>query len=97
MSQTSQIEWTEATWNPVVGCTKISPGCKNCNAEPLPKRLQAMGVAGYDNGFKLTILPERLSVPLRRKKRTIYRETGGKMQCHRALAELENQIYREIA
>ncbi len=72
MSQTSQIEWTEATWNPVVGCTKISPGCKNCYAESLSKRLQAMSVAGYDDGFKLTILPERLSVPLRRKKPTIY-------------------------
>lgn len=61
MSQASRIEWTEATWNPTVGCTKISPGCKNCYAEAMAKRLQAMGTPGYENGFKLTILPERLA------------------------------------
>jgi protein gp37 len=72
MSQTSRIEWTEATWNPTVGCTKISPGCKNCYAESMAKRLKAMGTSGYRNGFKLTILPERLEEPLRRKKPTVY-------------------------
>jgi protein gp37 len=72
MSQTSRIEWTEATWNPTVGCTKISPGCKNCYAESMAKRLKAMGTSGYGNGFKLTILPERLEEPLRRKKPTVY-------------------------
>lgn len=72
MSQSSRIEWTEATWNPTVGCTKISPGCKNCYAESMAKRLKAMGTPGYENGFKLTILPDRLEEPLRRKKGTVY-------------------------
>ncbi len=72
MSQTSRIEWTEATWNPTVGCTKISSGCKHCYAETMAIRLKAMGAPGYENGFKLTMLPDRLGEPLRRKKPTIY-------------------------
>src|SRR5690606_8183137 len=72
MSQISRIEWTEATWNPTVGCTKVSPGCKHCYAEVMAKRLQAMGTPGYEDGFKLTLLPERLNEPLKRKKPTIY-------------------------
>lgn len=72
MGQLSKIEWTEATWNPTVGCTKISPGCQNCYAETMARRLQAMGAKGYANGFKLTLLPERLSDPLQRKRPTIY-------------------------
>jgi protein gp37 len=71
MSQ-SRIEWTEATWNPTVGCTKISVGCKHCYAEAMAVRLHAMGTPGYENGFKLTVLPDRLSEPLRRKKPTVY-------------------------
>lgn len=72
MSQTSRIEWTEATWNPTVGCTKISSACKHCYAEAMAVRLHAMGTPGYENGFKLTILPDRLGEPLRRKKPTVY-------------------------
>lgn len=72
MSQKSRIEWTEATWNPTVGCTKISSGCKHCYAEAMSVRLRAMGTPGYENGFKLTILPDRLTEPLRRKKSTVY-------------------------
>jgi protein gp37 len=72
MSQTSRIEWTEATWNPTVGCTKISSGCKHCYAEAMSVRLRAMGTPGYENGFKLTVLPDRLTEPLRRKKPTVY-------------------------
>lgn len=72
MSQSSRIEWTEATWNPTVGCTKISPGCKNCYAESMARRLQAMGTPGYENGFKLTVLPQRLPEPLVRKRPTVY-------------------------
>lgn len=72
MSQVSRIEWTEATWNPTVGCTKISSGCKHCYAEAMAVRLQAMGTSGYENGFKLTVLPDRLDEPLRRKKPTTY-------------------------
>jgi protein gp37 len=72
MSQSSRIEWTEATWNPSVGCTKISPGCKHCYAESMSKRLKAMGTPGYENGFRLTMLAERLQEPLQRKKPTVY-------------------------
>ena len=72
MSTQTSIEWTEQTWNPTVGCTKISPGCQNCYAETMSHRLKAMGVNGYENGFKLTLLPKRLSDPLERKKPTIY-------------------------
>ncbi|HKI12134.1 MAG TPA: phage Gp37/Gp68 family protein [Candidatus Acidoferrum sp.] len=64
MSEQSKIEWTEATWNPVTGCTKISPGCKNCYAERLAKRLKAMGQANYRNGFRLTLQPQMLDLPL---------------------------------
>ncbi|MCK9504527.1 MAG: phage Gp37/Gp68 family protein [Porticoccaceae bacterium] len=68
----SKIEWTEQTWNPVTGCTKVSPGCKHCYAETMSRRLQAMGAPGYENGFKLSLLPERLSQPYRRQKPTMY-------------------------
>jgi len=72
MSSISKIEWTEQTWNPTTGCDKVSAGCKHCYAETMAKRLKAMGVAGYENGFKLSIMPERLEQPLRRKKPTTY-------------------------
>jgi protein gp37 len=72
MTSTTTIEWTEQTWNPTTGCTKISPGCKHCYAEVMAKRLQAMGARGYENGFNLSILPERLTQPLMRRKATTY-------------------------
>lgn len=72
MTTQSAIEWTEQTWNPITGCTKISPGCKHCYADTMARRLQAMGVHGYENGFGLTLLPERLVEPLKRKKPTVY-------------------------
>ncbi len=65
MAQGSSIEWTEATWNPVTGCTKISAGCKHCYAERMAKRLKAMGVPQYRNGFKLTLQPQSLELPLK--------------------------------
>jgi len=68
MGTKSAIEWTEATWNPVTGCTKISPGCKHCYAERLSFRLQAMGQPNYANGFALTLQPHALDLPLRWKK-----------------------------
>lgn len=69
----SKIEWTDATWNPVTGCSKISPGCKHCYAERLSIRLQAMGVEKYKNGFKVTLHPDQLEVPLQwRKSRMIF-------------------------
>ena len=65
MSTNTSIEWTETTWNPVTGCTKVSPGCKNCYAERMARRLQAMGQRNYRNGFKLTLQPHMLNLPLR--------------------------------
>src|SRR5262245_51460601 len=64
----SAIEWTQATWNPVTGCTKVSPGCKHCYAEALAARLQAMGQAKYRHGFRLTLQPNMLESPLTWKK-----------------------------
>jgi protein gp37 len=68
MANNSHIEWTDATWNPVTGCTKISPGCKFCYAERLARRLQAMGQNNYRNGFKVTLQPHMLEHPLRWKQ-----------------------------
>jgi protein gp37 len=62
------IEWTESTWNPVTGCTKISPGCKHCYAERMAKRLRAMGQMRYRNGFEVTLHPDILPYPLQWKK-----------------------------
>lgn len=64
----SSIEWTETTWNPTTGCTKISAGCKNCYAEVLSKRLMAMGQEKYRNNFKLTLHPQTLNEPYGWKK-----------------------------
>ncbi|WHP06347.1 phage Gp37/Gp68 family protein [Acinetobacter corruptisaponis] len=72
MSSESKIEWTERTWNPVKGCTKISPGCKHCYAETMSVRLKAMGTPGYEDGFKLRTLAHRLGEPLKRKTPTVY-------------------------
>lgn len=66
----SKIEWTEATWNPSVGCDKVSAVCKFCYAEVMAHRLHAMGTSGYENGFEFNILPGRLSVPAKIKKPT---------------------------
>ncbi len=64
MGSNSNIEWTDATWNPVTGCSKISPGCKFCYAERLALRLQAMGQRNYVNGFRVTLQPHMLEHPL---------------------------------
>ena len=64
----SRIEWTESTWNPVSGCTKISAGCLNCYAERMAKRLKAMGQRRYRNGFRVTLHPKALDEPYRWKK-----------------------------
>jgi len=68
MSFQSKIEWTEATWNPVTGCSKISAGCKNCYAERLANRLKAMGNPSYRNGFQVTIQERALELPLKWKR-----------------------------
>ncbi|MCY4644479.1 MAG: phage Gp37/Gp68 family protein [Bacteriovoracales bacterium] len=68
MSTTSSIEWTQATWNPLTGCNKISRGCKNCYAERMSNRLYKMGQYNYRNAFRLTIHDHALSIPLKWKK-----------------------------
>lgn len=65
MGLKSTIEWTESTWNPVTGCTKVSQGCKHCYAERMAERLQAMGQPNYRNGFELTLQPQMLELPLK--------------------------------
>lgn len=72
MATESAIEWTERTWNPTTGCTKVSAGCKHCYAEVMARRLQAMEAPGYEKGFKLALHPDRLAQPLARKKPTTY-------------------------
>ena len=68
MGDKSSIEWTDATWNPVTGCSKVSPGCKNCYAERLAARLQTMGNPRYTNGFEVTLHQDQLTLPLRWKQ-----------------------------
>ncbi|CDK99876.1 Phage protein Gp37 [Magnetospirillum gryphiswaldense MSR-1 v2] len=72
MSTNTTIEWTEQTWNPTTGCTKISPGCKHCYAEVMARRLHAMRAPGYDQEFKLALHPHRIFQPQARRKPTIY-------------------------
>jgi protein gp37 len=73
MAEHSTIEWTEATWNPVTGCSKVSTGCKHCYAERLARRLQAMGAVRYRNGFTVTLHPAVLDLPKRwRRPRMIF-------------------------
>ena len=68
MATNSAIEWTESTWNPVTGCTKVSPGCVHCYAERMAKRLRAMGQANYSDGFKVTMHDHAVKLPLTWKK-----------------------------
>lgn len=68
MPQKSKIEWTECTWNPITGCSKISAGCKNCYAERMSRRLQAMGQPQYSEGFKVSVHPDLLDRPRHWKK-----------------------------
>ena len=73
MGDRTAIEWTEATWNPVTGCTKVSQGCKHCYAERLANRLEAMGNPRYANGFQVTLHADLLDLPLRwRDPRVIF-------------------------
>ena len=65
--RTTKIEWTDKTWNPITGCTKFSAGCAHCYAEIMSRRLKAMGLGKYQNGFKLTLHEESLNEPLRWK------------------------------
>src|ERR1044071_7746416 len=68
MSLQSQIEWTDATWNPVRGCTRISPGCHHCYAERFAERFRGVKGHPYEQGFDLRLVPERLNDPFKWKK-----------------------------
>ena len=68
MAVNSAIEWTESTWNPVTGCTKVSPGCAHCYAERMARRLKAMGVSNYRHGFRVAVHPDTLDLPTSWKK-----------------------------
>ena len=73
MAQDTSIEWTDATWNPVTGCTKVGPGCDNCYAERFAERWRGIEGHPYEQGFDLRIWPSRLSQPLKwRKPRMIF-------------------------
>jgi protein gp37 len=65
MADRSRIEWTEATWNPVTGCSKVSPGCAHCYTETFAERWRGVPAYPYEKGFDLRLWPERLEVPLR--------------------------------
>src|SRR5438552_14507385 len=68
MPDRSRIEWTQATWNPVTGCTKVSPGCAHCYAEAFAERFRGVKGHAYEQGFDLKLWPERLAQPLEWKK-----------------------------
>lgn len=73
MTRSHKIQWTSCTWNPVTGCSRVSAGCQHCYAERMGKRLQAMGVAKYRNGFEVTLHPDVLEEPLSwRKPRVVF-------------------------
>jgi protein gp37 len=98
MATQSTIEWTEQTWNPVTGCTKVSPGCKHCYAEVMACRLHAMGTAGYESKFKLTVHESRLNQPLARKKPTTYFVNSMSDLFHEAVPdEFIDHVFNTIA
>jgi protein gp37 len=73
MSEHSKIEWTDATWNPVRGCTKVSPGCKHCYAETFAERFRGVVDHPYEYGFNLRLIPDKLAEPLRwSKSKTVF-------------------------
>ena len=97
MASKHKIEWTEQTWNPTAGCSKVSTGCKNCYAETMAIRLQAIGVKGYENGFQFSIVPDRLNEPLKRKKPTVYFVNSMSDLFHQDMPESYlNQIFEII-
>lgn len=98
MGDHSAIEWTDATWNPVTGCTKISPGCKHCYAERLSARLQAMGNARYRRGFEVTLHLDQLRLPLTwRKPRRIFVNSMSDLFHDEVPADFITQLFEVMA
>lgn len=96
----SKIEWTDQTWNPTTGCTKISPGCKNCYMYREYPRLTAMGIKGYENGNpnEVRLLPERLTAPLRwRKPRMVFVNSMSDLFHDEIPFEYVHQIFQVMA
>ena len=98
MAATTTIEWTDATWNPVTGCTKISPGCDHCYAERLAKRLQAMGNPSYQNGFAVTLQPRMLRLPYKwRKPRLVFVDSMGDLFHEEVPATFIQLVFRVMS
>ena len=96
MVSRSKIEWTDATWNPVTGCTKISSGCKNCYAERMAKRLQKMGSPGYSRRFEVTLHPKRLNAPLSWRSPQVVFVNSMSDLFHASVLEFIRQVFDTI-
>lgn len=97
MPKKSNIEWTEMTWNPVTGCTKISPGCKHCYAETMAKRLVAMGAPRYRNGFSVTLQEDLVDLPRRwRTPRKIFVNSMSDLFHPSIPAEFIGRVFRTM-
>ncbi len=90
----SSIEWTEKTWNPTTGCTKISQGCKHCYAETLAKRLQAMGVEKYRDGFAVRLHPDTLDDPRHWRPSVIFVNSMSDLFHHEIPVEYIQRVFR---
>ena len=94
MADNSAIEWTDATWNPVTGCTKIGPGCDNCYAERFAERFRGVAGHAYEQGFDLTLRPERLSQPGRwHRPRMIFVNSMSDLFHKKVPATFVNQVF----
>jgi protein gp37 len=98
MAQLSHIEWTDATWNPVTGCTKISPGCKHCYAETFAERFRGVPGHPYEQGFDLKLWPERLAAPLRwRESRMIFVNSMSDLFHHGVPDDFIEKVFETMA
>lgn len=98
MATNSHIEWTQMTWNPVTGCTKVSQGCKHCYAERMAKRLRAMGNARYRNGFRVTLHEDLIDLPLRWKQpRLVFVNSMSDLFHHDVPSEFIQRVFEAMA
>lgn len=98
MAGSSTIEWTEMTWNPVTGCTKVSQGCKHCYAERMAARLSAMGSRRYANGFAVTMHEDLIDVPRKWKKaRTVFVNSMSDLFHEHVSAHFIERVFRTMA
>lgn len=97
MGGSSRIEWTNMTWNPVTGCTKVSQGCKHCYAERMAKRLKAMGVERYRDGFKVTLHEDLVNLPKTwRKPRLIFVNSMSDLFHEKVPVEFIQRVFRTM-